>query len=222
MTRVHHRARRCVVPVAVAAIALAMAANASAAPAFQSSITKLSAEQRRAMTPSVWRPGCPVGLNDLRLVTVSRYDFRGRIRTGRLVVHRRVAADVVVVMRRLYAARFPIRWMAPIERFGGSDYRSIEADNTSAFNCRYVDGTTRWSNHAYGTAIDINPIENPYVTAAGTTSHPRSVPYINRRPRPGMAIQGRALVRAFDAVGWDWGGRWKSVKDYQHFSADGG
>ena len=90
--------------------------------------------------------------------------------------------------------------MTPVDAYGGSDFRSIEADNTSAFNCRFVDGTTRYSEHAYGRAIDINPIENPYVTSAGTTSHPASRPYVRRTPfRPGMAAEGHALVRAFDA-----------------------
>ena len=95
---------------------------------------------------------------------------------------------------------FPIRRMIPVDAYGGSDFRSIEADNTSAFNCRYVDGTTRWSEHAYGRAIDLNPIENPYVTSAGTTSHRASRPYLRRTPyRPGMAAEGGTLVRAFDA-----------------------
>jgi hypothetical protein len=125
------------------------------------------------------------------------------------------------VFRELYAERFPIRKMWLIDAYGGSDFRSIEADNTSAFNCRYVEGTTRWSNHAYGTAIDVNPIENPYVSG-GRTAHRASVPYVDRsRRRPGMAHEGGALVRAFDRIGWGWGGRWTSVKDYQHFSKSG-
>ena len=111
--------------------------------------------------------------------------------------------------------------MTPVDAYGGSDFRSIEADNTSAFNCRYVEGTTRWSEHAYGRAIDVNPIENPYVSR-GRTSHPASVSYVDRSPRrPGMAYEGGLLVRAFDAIGWGWGGRWTSIKDYQHFSASG-
>ena len=100
---------------------------------------------------------------------------------GRLVVHRDVAADVASVLRRLYAARFPIRRMVPIDAYGASDFRSIEADNTSAFNCRRVEGTTRWSEHAYGRAIDFNPIENPYVSG-GRTSHRASIPYVDRTP----------------------------------------
>lgn len=202
--------------------ALAVPAAAADPPPFRSSISTLTARERAAMTPSVWRRGCPVGLGALRVVRVSHWTFGGKVRTGRLVVHRDVAVEVRAAMRRLYAARFPIRWMVPIERFGGSDFRSIEADNSSAFNCRYVDGTRRWSNHAFGRAIDINPIENPYVGRDGRTSHRASIPYLNRtRRRPGMLFAGGAGVRAFDAVGWGWGGRWTGAKDYQHVSATG-
>lgn len=198
------------------------AGQATAAdPPFTASVAALTPAERAAMTPSVWRPGCPVALGQLRMVRVAHYDFLGRVRTGRLVVHRDVADDVVSVMGRLYTRRFPIRWMVPIERFGGSDFKSIEADNTSAFNCRYVDGTRRWSNHAYGTAIDLNPIENPYVNSAGRTSHRASIPYLKRTPRPGVIVPGGVVVRAFTAVGWGWGGTWRGVKDYQHFSASG-
>ena len=161
-----------------------------------------------------------MALRDLRLLTLSHWGFDGRARTGRLIVHRDVARDLVHVFRDLYAARFPIRRMVPVDAYGGSDFRSIEADNTSAFNCRYVEGTTRWSNHAFGRAIDVNPIENPYVSG-GTTSHAASRSYVDRSKRPGMAYEGGALVRAFDRIGWGWGGRWTSVKDYQHFSESG-
>ena len=163
----------------------------------------------------------PVRLRDLRLLTLSHRRFDGEVATGRLIVHADVAREVVSVFRRLYSAGFPIRRMVPVDAYGASDFRSIEADNTSAFNCRYVEGTTRWSEHAYGRAIDLNPIENPYVSG-GRTSHRASIPYLDRsRRRPGMAYEGGAAVRAFDAFGWGWGGRWSSVKDYQHFSASG-
>ena len=174
------------------------------------------------MTGVSWRPGCPVGLDDLRLVRARHWGFDGRVHTGRIVVHRDVAREVATVLGRLYAERFPIRRMVPVDAYGASDFRSIEADNTSAFNCRYVDGTTRWSEHAHGRAIDLNPIENPYVTSSGTTSHRASRTYLRRTPyRPGMAVEGGVVVRAFEAVGWSWGGRWSGAKDYQHFSASG-
>ncbi len=214
------------IPV-VALIALVLSAFASGMSSASTaqdrgSVSVLPSSLRETMTGVSWRPGCPVGLDDLRLVRARHWGFDGRSRTGRIVVHRDVARDVASVLRRLYAVRFPIRRMVPVDAYGASDFRSIEADNTSAFNCRTVEGTSRWSEHAYGRAIDLNPIENPYVSSDGTTSHRASQPYLRRAPyRPGMAVDGGAVVRAFDAVGWSWGGRWSEVKDYQHFSASG-
>ena len=212
---------RGVATLAVVVAGLAFVGGADAvSPSFTAA--RLSSADVRRMVGTSWHRGCPVALADLRLVTATYWGFDKRAHTGRIVVHRDVAADVLAVLGRLYAARFPIRRMVPVDAYGGSDFRSIEADNTSAFNCRYVDGTTRWSEHAYGRAIDLNPIENPYVTSSGTTSHPASRRYLRRAPyRPGMAVEGGAVVRAFDAVGWGWGGRWSGARDYQHFSASG-
>jgi hypothetical protein len=152
---------------------------------------------------------------------MSYWGFDAQPHDGTMVVNAAVAPAVLSVFERLYAERFPIRRMVPVDAYGGSDFRSIEADNTSAFNCRFVDGTTRWSEHAYGRAIDINPIENPYVSG-GRTSHPASRRYLDRsRVRPGMAVEGGVLVRVFDRLGWGWGGRWSSAQDYQHVSASG-
>jgi hypothetical protein len=211
-----------VLALALATAALVSVAGASAGTtSFRGTISRIDAAQAKRMTGVSWRPGCPVALRDLRLLRLSHRGFDGRVRTGRLVVHRDVAREVVAVFRRLYEAGFPVRRMVPVDAYGGSDFRSIEADNTSAFNCRYVEGTRRWSEHAYGRALDLNPIENPYVSG-GRTSHRASIRYLDRaRRRPGMAYEGGAAVRAFDAVGWGWGGRWMSVKDYQHFSASG-
>lgn len=191
-------------------------------PAFQGAVATLTAAERKAMTGPVWRKGCPVGFGDLRAVQAAHVGFDGEAKAGTLVVHRRYAAATLRVLERLYEARFPIRRMHPIERYRGSDHRSIEAGNTSAFNCRAVTGGSRWSEHAYGRAIDINPLENPYVTRAGTTSHAKSRPYLNRkRVRPGMATEGSIAVRAFAAAGFKWGGHWSGIKDYQHFSPTG-
>ena len=189
---------------------------------FRGSISRIEGTPlARTMTGISWRHGCPVHLRDLRLLRVSHHRFDGSVGAGRLVVHADVARSLLGVFRRLYDARFPIRRMVPVDAYGASDFRSIEADNTSAFNCRYVDGTTRWSEHAYGRALDVNPIENPYVSG-GSTSHRASVPYLDRsNRRPGMAVEGGTLVRAFDRIGWGWGGRWSGVQDYQHFSASG-
>jgi D-alanyl-D-alanine carboxypeptidase len=210
----------------LAALALAAAAApagsaAAPLPEFRAVVRPISPAERAEMTPSVWRRGCPVGLSSLRHVSLSFVGFDGRARRGALVVHHSAARDVVTAFRAIYRARVPIRRMRPIQAYGGDDFASIEADNTSAFNCRTATGSSRWSEHAYGRAIDINPIENPYVSG-GRTSHRASVPYLDRSPaRPGMAVEGGALVAAFDAVGWGWGGRWGSILDYQHFSVSG-
>jgi D-alanyl-D-alanine carboxypeptidase len=208
---------------AVVAALTTQGATASPPAPFEGTIVPLSAAQRSRMTGVSWRPGCPVALRDLRILRVSHWRFDGRLRTGRLVVHEAAARTLREVFRRLYAARFPIRKMVPVDAYGGSDYRSIEADNTSAFNCRRATGSSSWSEHAYGRAIDVNPIENPYVEN-GRVYHVASRPYVARRPvREGMAVEGGPLVQAFDAIGWGWGGRWSgSVRDYQHFSASGG
>jgi hypothetical protein len=105
-----------------------------------------------------------------------------------------------------------------VSAYGGDDDRSMAADNTSAFNCRFVGGTTRWSMHAYGEAIDVNPVENPYVRGSAV-SPPAGRAYLDRaRERKGMAVANGVLVRAFAAVGWKWGA---SFGDYQHFSTTG-
>jgi D-alanyl-D-alanine carboxypeptidase len=168
-----------------------------------------------------YRAGCPVAPAALRLVRVSYRGFDGRSHVGALVVHRRVARDVVTVFRRLYAAGFPIRRMRPVSAYRGSDDASMAADNTSGFNCRRAVGGSGWSEHAYGAAIDVNPVENPYVLN-GDTLPPAGRRYLGRsRVRPGMAISGGVLVRAFASVGWKWGGRWSGSPDYQHFSLSG-
>jgi hypothetical protein len=167
-----------------------------------------------------YRPGCPVGPFELRRLEVSHWDFAGRRRVGSIVVRATEARDVLSVFRKLYAARFPIRRLRLVEAYKGSDDASMAADNTSGFNCRYVTGTRRWSQHAYGLAIDINPVENPYVHG-GRVEPPAGRRYLDRaRARRGMVVPGDVVIRAFAAIGWSWGGRW-STPDYQHFSATG-
>ena len=168
-----------------------------------------------------WHRGCPVGLDALRLVTLAHWGFDGRVHDGRVVVHRDAVGAITRAFRRLFALRFPIRRMEPVDRYGADDDRSMAADNTSAFNCRPMEGTSRWSQHAYGRAIDVNPVENPFLNGT-RVSPPRGRAFADRtRRRPGMIHAGDAVVRAFAAVGWSWGGSWTSPKDYQHFSANG-
>jgi hypothetical protein len=195
------------------------AALPAAPPPFAASVAQVSAGDLGRS----WRVGCPLGPPDLRRVRVAYWGFDGRRRIGVLVVHRDAAASVVAVFRRLYRARFPIRSIRPVSAFGGSDDASMAADNTSGFNCRaaVATGPRRWSEHAYGRAIDVNPVENPYLSA-GRILPRAGRAYLGRaRYRRGMAVDGGVLVGAFASVGWGWGGRWQGSPDYQHFSATG-
>jgi hypothetical protein len=168
-----------------------------------------------------YRSGCPVAPAELRLVRVSYQGFDGRTHVGALVVRRRVARDVLNVFRGLYLAGFPIRRVTPVSAFRGSDDASMAADNTSGFNCRRAVGGSGWSEHSYGTAIDVNPVENPYVLNRRVLP-PAGRPYVVRtRVRRGMAVRSGVLVREFESIGWKWGGRWAGSPDYQHFSLSG-
>jgi hypothetical protein len=200
-----------------AGLAVSAASATVAPPPFTAEVAKV----RWADLQYSYRRGCPVGPEQLRTIRLSYWDFDGRPRVGRLVVHQRVARAVVTAFRRLYVARFPIRRIVPVSRYRGSDDASMAADNTSGFNCRFVSGTSRWSMHAYGLAIDVNPVENPYVSG-GRVRPPAGNRYLDRaRRRPGMAVDGGALVQAFASIGWKWGGHWRGSLDYQHFSTTG-
>jgi D-alanyl-D-alanine carboxypeptidase len=196
----------------------------AAGPPFTFSAQRLGPATRKRVRGSSWHPGCPVGLADLRLLRIGYWDFAGRPQVGRMIVAASAVRAVRRAFARLYEARFPIRRMRLVDDFGASDFASIDADNTSAFNCRLATGSSRFSEHAYGRAVDVNPIENPYVYTNGTTTHAASRPYLDRsRHRPGMAFHGGVLVRAFAAARWGWGGDWRppSATDYQHFSSTG-
>ena len=201
--------------LAVAALTLIGASSAAGAvPAFTGTVEPV----RWADLRFSYRAGCPVGPSELRTVAVSHWGFDGKPHTGRAVVARRVALGLVSVFRTLWRAKFPIRRLQPVSAYRGSDDASMAADNTSAFNCRFVGGTSRWSMHAFGEAIDVNTVENPYVR--GSTVSPRAGrAHVGRsRERPGMALIDGVLVRAFAAAGWKWGA---SFGDYQHFSTTG-
>jgi hypothetical protein len=171
-----------------------------------------------------WRPGCPVGPSSLRLLHLSFVGFDGRAHLGTIIVNRAVVRDVSKVFSILYAKRFPIHSMKPEDAFRGSDPASMAADNTSGFNCRYAvaPGPVTWSVHAYGEAIDVNPVQNPYLEGGKVQPTSGAAYQVRSDIRPGMAEPGGVLNSAFASVGWFWGGRWTTSPDYQHFSLTGG
>jgi hypothetical protein len=186
-------------------------------PGFHAYVLPVTAEA----LASSWEPGCPVEPDELRLVILTHWTFTGEVRSGELVIHHTLVDDVSVVFRSLYEARFPIERMELVQVYGSDDDVSMAANNTSGFNCRHVAGTTVWSEHAFGRAIDVNPVQNPYVHSSGAVAPPAGAAYLDRGDiRPGMITMGDAVERAFASVGWAWGGSW-SEPDYQHFSATG-
>jgi hypothetical protein len=176
----------------------------------------------RARMGATWKPGCPVGLDDLRYVTVSFRGFDGRAHTGELVVHRRVAAQVVEVFARLYRARFPIEEMRLVTGADLEAHPTGDGNNTAAFVCRPARQQTRWSAHAYGLAVDVNPFQNPYRRGDLVLPELASAYEDRSRVRPGMIGPGDVVTTAFADIGWTWGGSWRSQKDFMHFSATGG
>ncbi|OWY59549.1 hypothetical protein B7486_73980 [cyanobacterium TDX16] len=170
---------------------------------------------------STWQPACPVSLEELRYVTVSFFGFDGLFHTGELLVHQDAAEGMVEVFRRLHEARFPIEEMR-ITRVDELDAPPTgDGNNTGAFVCRPVTGGSGWSEHAYGLAIDINSFHNPYEKGDVVLPELASA-YLDRgNVRPGMILAGDVVVQAFADMGWTWGGAWNSLKDHQHFSANG-
>jgi hypothetical protein len=196
------------------------AAQGVAPPAFRASVTRLGPSWRWRLRHT-WHPGCPQPLSGLALIRMTYWGFDGRAHSGELIVNAAVTKKIIGVFSVLYRARYSIRRMVLPDVYGGTDPRSTNADNTSAFNCRLVEGTNDWSMHAYGLAVDINPCENVYIEG-GHVDPPRCKANADRsRHVRGMIHEGGLVTRAFDAIGWGWGGRWVTPKDYQHFSSNG-
>ena len=206
---------------------LASALAAVAVSPFFSSIRPLSPPVRAQVADS-WHAGCPVPLSGLRVLTVSYWGFDWQAHHGQLVVRAKWAPQLAQVFRRLYRMRFHIRHMALSDAYGPKRAQPRDGDVTASFECRQAvpspcnggTGTGTWSEHAFGEAIDLNPVENPYV-GCGMTRDRTALSYLNRsRHRRGMVTP--AVVDAFRTIGWGWGGAWSgSTKDYMHFSASG-
>lgn len=196
---------------------------------FSNTIKPISKEiEKRMRAGNSYRDNCPVKLKDLRYLRLKYFGFDRKTHTGEMIVHKSVAKDVVEIFDELYRRQYPIHKMELVSKYKGSDYKSIEADNTSAFNCRAVTGNShKWSNHAYGKAIDLNPIENPYISRSGRIAHKESLRFAKNREylrkssnKPAyraILTSNSPAVKIFKRHSWRWGGDWHSIKDYQHF-----
>jgi len=186
----------------------------------------LPESMRRELRGTTWHPGCPVPLRDLALLRFNHVGFDGEVHRGPMVVHRSVAADVLGVFRTLFETGFPLKRVALASRFRPNADPDTRRNVTAAFNCRPVitpDGPQEtFSQHAWGLAVDVNPLQNPYVAADGSVRNRFARPYVDRsQDLPGMIHEGDVVVRAFAAIGWSWGGRWSGGRDYMHFSLTG-
>jgi len=195
-------------------------------PSYRSSIVPIPADLAAQMRGTTWHAGCPVSISGLRLLTLSYWGLDGTVHEGPMVVNATVASKVVWVFRQLFAARFPIQEMALSTTYDPNANPNTKTDITASFNCRPIltpsgPGTT-FSMHASGLAIDINPLLNPFVASDGAVLNRYTRPYVDRTQAvPGMIHAGDVVVRAFEHIGWGWGGDWSSGKDYMHFSSNG-
>lgn len=167
---------------------------------------------------NIWSQQCPVPLEHLRVVTVTHYNFAGKTVQGEIMVHMKIAEKVVDIFKELFERKFPIHSIKLMQEFEGNDILSMEANNSSAFNFRKIANTDKISQHSYGIAIDINPVQNPYIRYDNQTisiQPQASKDFLDRTQiRPGMVEE---IVDLFKGHGFNWGGDWTSLKDYQHF-----
>jgi hypothetical protein len=186
---------------------------------FASRIT--SPAPQRVLDRSTWAPGCPVGADELAWIRLTFWGFDDHRHTGELLVNRSAARDLVQVFADLYEQRFPIEEMRITRKDEQTAPPTGDGNDTGVFNCRPVTGATSYSQHAYGLAVDVNPFQNPY-TKGDLVLPELASAYLDRgRNAPGTIHAGDPVVRAFARIGWGWGGSWNSLKDYQHFSANG-
>ncbi len=187
-------------------------------PVFQASVSDVTAEQ----LGHSYTPDCPVTLEDLVSIDLVHWGFDGEIHDGAIVVARSEADGVIAVFAGLFDLGYPIQSVIPIGALPeGVEEEDPDYNNTSALHCRLAVGSTRWSEHAKGMAIDINPLLNPYLSAT-TLWPPNSERYLDRSlAEPGMIEADGAVVSLFAENGWQWGGNWTSIRDYHHFSTSG-
>lgn len=210
-------------------LALPAAVLALGSSSFEASSAPLSAPVRSELRAGgFWHQGCPVALSDLRVLTVSHWGFDGHAHTGRLIVNRAATGPLTRAFAQLYGLHFPIRHLRLADVYGPVRNRPRDGDPSGSFECRQAvpspctggTGTGTWSMHAYGLAVDLNPVENPYV-GCGQSRDPTAKRYRDRsHHRRGMVTP--RVVAAFRSIGWGWGGAWTgNTKDYMHFSSTG-
>lgn len=184
------------------------------------SVSKINGSIEKRINGISWTEDAPVGLIDLRYLEVSYWGFDDISHVGEIIVNECIAEEVLDIFKELYDNDFKIEKMNLISDYEANDNLSMADNNSSGFCFRAVEGTTILSKHSYGIAIDINPIQNPYVKG-DKISPAEGNDYIDRSNiREGMIVKENCCYNAFISRGWIWGGEWNSLKDYQHFQKD--
>jgi hypothetical protein len=177
----------------------------------------LSSETKAAMMGKSWKPECPVALDDLASVRVTYIDFDGHTQEGKLIVHKRIADDTSKLFQELYSIRFPIHKVAPWEDYGPDVY--AQQNITVGYYCEKADDApTEWSSHAYGMAIDINPLLNPFLDLHHQWWPKIAAQNVARDSGQGKVSAQTEVFRIFTRHGWAWGGFDAGVPDYMHFN----
>ena len=190
-------------------------------PAYRVETLSISKELQRKMTGKTWRKGCPVGFKELSLLRFLHWNQQAGVQWGELIVAKEEAQNMASIFAEVYALYFPMTSVRLMHEFEGNDDLSMKANNTSAFNCRKIKRSKRYSEHSYGKAIDINPLWNPWVNGK-YIDPPEGKRYIDRDlDLPGLITNDHRIIKIFSRHGWKWGGFWRKQKDYQHFSVSG-
>lgn len=168
-----------------------------------------------------WSEDCPVNLADLILLEISHWGFDDKEHVGKIIVHRDASPEVILIFKELFDNKFPINKITPMYNYYGRDKRSMRDNNTSAFNCRpKTNANNGFSMHSYGTAIDINPLINPYIKDGEVIPKTAANNVVRDEKLKGIIKSNGICYKAFKEKGWEWGGDWESLKDYQHFEKD--
>jgi D-alanyl-D-alanine carboxypeptidase len=186
---------------------------------FSAQISEILPAAQQHMRGRTWHddPACP-SFSALRSLQLTHHGFDGTVQRGELVVNAEIADEVIAIFAEIFAAEFPVERMQPVDAFDGNDDASMAANNTSCFNFRRIQGSDTLSHHALGLAIDINPVQNPWVRGA-RIDPPAGRAFLDRALlRPGMLVRSGPVVQAFLQRGWYWGADFDDVQDYHHFS----
>lgn len=184
-------------------------------------VEQISEEVFTRMKGKSYKEQCTIPRQELRYVKVLHIDIDGNIKLGELVVNKAISQDMVTIFRKLYNAQYPIEKMLLVDNYNADDDASMRDNNSSAFNFRYIPTGGRLSAHSRGMAVDINPLYNPYIkqTANGTIIAPKEgSDYVERSGAfPYKIDRDDICCRLFLQHGFEWGGDYKTIKDYQHF-----